>query len=235
MFLLLVGCEKENKLTFEPILLENRPCTDCAEVLIAIPKALENTKLASTINTALREEIIALLLFDEETEAETVEEAIDSFSNGYQELHELYTDESTPWEANIDGKVVFENEHLLTIALDSYLFTGGAHGYTSKRFLNFDKNKSIELENWQLFKNEDDFRVFAEEKFRNKENIPKNENINYTGFMFERDSFYLPENIGFTEKGIKLLYNQYEVSSFADGTIELTLPYEEIKKFLNKV
>jgi hypothetical protein len=51
--------------------------------------------------------------------------------------------------------------------------------------------------------------------------------------MFEKDHFYLPENIGFTEKGIKLLYNQYEVASYADGPIELTLPYKDIRKFLS--
>jgi hypothetical protein len=51
--------------------------------------------------------------------------------------------------------------------------------------------------------------------------------------MFEKDSFYLPENIGFTKEGVKLLYNQYEVASYADGTIELTLPYNEVKKYLS--
>ena len=50
--------------------------------------------------------------------------------------------------------------------------------------------------------------------------------------MFEEDAFYLPENIGFTPKGIQLLYNQYEVSSFAEGPIEVTIPYNEVKKYL---
>jgi len=118
--------------------------------------------------------------------------------------------------------------------LHSYIYTGGAHGYTSKRFLNFDKKKGVELDNSELFKNVEDFRIFAEEMFREKEEIPKDKSINYTGFMFEQDSFHLPENMGFTQKGLKLLYNPYEVASYSDGTIELVLPHSEIKRYLAK-
>ncbi|VAW10855.1 hypothetical protein MNBD_BACTEROID03-1813 [hydrothermal vent metagenome] len=233
LFLILSSCKNENKLTFEPLVLMNEACDMCPEVSIEIPKAIDRTKLSETINTALREEIISLLLFDDEIEVPSLEDALTSFKNGYLELQRLYTDESTEWEVKIDGKIVFENASVLTIELNSYLFTGGAHGYTSKQYLNFDKNKGVELENWQLFKSKADFQHFAEAMFRLQEKIPQDKPINYTGFMFEKDSFYLPENIGFTKEGIKLRYNQYEVASYADGTIELTLPYKDVKKYLS--
>ena len=51
--------------------------------------------------------------------------------------------------------------------------------------------------------------------------------------MFEKEKFYLPNNIGFTKKGIALCYNQYEVASYADGPIVLTLPFNEVKKYLS--
>ena len=50
--------------------------------------------------------------------------------------------------------------------------------------------------------------------------------------MFDGETFYLPENIGFTQEGIQLLYNQYEVASYADGPIVLTLSYKEVKDYL---
>ena len=229
---LLIGCQNGDKLTFEPYQIETESCDDCTKIHINLPRAIDNGKLARTINTAMREEVISLLHFDDESEVSDIDTAIKSFKSGFLELQERYEDETTPWEAKIDSEITFEDSSILTIALDAYIFTGGAHGYSSKRFLNFDKNKRTEIENWQLFKDSLAFRNLAERKFRTKENIPQDKPINYTGFMFERDSFYLPENIGFTEKGMKLLYNQYEVSSFADGTIELVLPYEEIQKFL---
>lgn len=232
--LLLFGCQNEAKLTFEPYAFENENCKDCPEVSITIPKALGRTKISKTINTALEEELISLLSFDEEMEVTSIDDAIESFKNGYLELQQLYDDEPTGWEAKIVGTISYEDANFITIALDSYLFTGGAHGYTSKRFLNFDRKKGIELENSELFKSAEDFRAFAEEMFREKEDIPKSESINYTGFMFEQDSFYLPENIGFTKAGLKLLYNPYEVASYADGPIELVLLHTEVKKYLAK-
>ncbi len=234
VFLLLVGCQNESKLTFEPHTFKSKTCTECPEVSITIPKALGQVKISKTINTALEEELISLLSFDDELEVISMEDALKSFKNGYLELQEQYDDEPTNWEAKIKGSISYEDANFITIILDSYLFTGGAHGYTSKRFLNFDKKKGIELENDELFKNTEDFREFAEEMFRRKEKIPEDKSINHTGFMFEQDSFYLPENIGFTEKGIKLLYNPYEVASYADGAIELVLPHSEIKKYLAK-
>jgi len=68
LFLLFVGCQNETNLTFEPFVLAYETCDDCPEVSIAIPKASGLTKISKTINTALEEELISLLSFDEEIE-----------------------------------------------------------------------------------------------------------------------------------------------------------------------
>ena len=232
LLLVLVGCQKENKLTFETLSLDETRCSECPNVEINIPKALENSKIAESINTAIDEEIIETLNYDDELEATSIKDAVQSFSNGYWELKKLYPEEATSWEAKIEGKVSYENADFISIELNSYIFTGGAHGYSSKHFLNFDKNKAKELENWEIFKDRKDFEQFAEQKFRNQEKIPLEGPINSTGFMFESDTFYLPENIGFTKEGIKLLYNPYEVASYADGPIVLTLPFTDLKPYL---
>jgi hypothetical protein len=194
--------------------------------------AIGNKKLDETINTALREEIIFILKYDDEVDAGSIDMAIKSFQNEFAKLREKFPEESTQWEATINGEVTFENERILTIRLDYYLFTGGAHGYGSTRFLNFDKTKTLELNNEELFKDILDFEGFAEAKFREQEGIRSSESINSTGFMFEEDLFYLPENMGFTKEGLQLFYEQYEVASYADGPIILTLPFEEIQQYL---
>lgn len=226
------GCQREDKLSYEKQIIENKNCSDCPKVLIEIPKAIEHTKLSSSINTALKEELISLLSFDSEEDINSVQKAIKSFNQEYTELQKLYTDETADWEADIKGVVSFEDQQFITLKLNSYLFTGGAHGYTSTRFLNFDKLSGIEINTNKLFRSPEEFSKYAESLFRKAEKIPENKSINHTGFMFERDSFYLPENIGFTKKGLKLLYNPYEVASFADGIIELDIPHSEIKKYL---
>mgnify|MGYP001459977929 CR=1 FL=1 len=230
--LMFVGCKNDNGLVFEPSNFGNVPCENCALVNISIPKAIGNMRLDETINTALREEITFILKYDDEVEASSIDMAIKSFQNAFAKLKEKFPEESTQWEATINGEVTFENEWILTIRLDYFLFTGGAHGYGSTRFLNFDKTKAVELNNEGLFKDILDFEGFAEAKFRKQEGIPSSESINSTGFMFEEDLFYLPDNMGFTKEGLQLFYEQYEVASYADGPIILTFPFEEIQKFL---
>ena len=229
----IVSCQDSSDITFETLTLVNTRCKECPEVSIEVPNALGNNKLAKTINLTLQEEVISKLTFDDEITAETIPEAIDSFTNGYFELKKIYPDEIIGWKAKINGMVTYEDNELLTIELQSYLFTGGAHGYGSTNFLNFNKKRGKEMEDWELFEDKEGFEQYAETQFRLQQNIPVNNPINSTGFMFEKNHFYLPENIGFTEKGLKLLYNQYEVASFADGPIELTLPYKDIQKFLS--
>ncbi|MEX0362627.1 MAG: RsiV family protein, partial [Allomuricauda sp.] len=115
-----------------------------------------------------------------------------------------------------------------------YTFTGGAHGYSAVTFLNFDKIKGQETEQWELFEDEEGFVNYAETKFRIQEGIPQDANINGTGFMFEGDHFHLSENLGYTQDGIQLIYNQYEIASYADGPKILTIPFAEANKYLKR-
>ena len=72
-------------ITFEALTLANTKCEECPEVTIEVPNALGNNKLAKSINRALQEEVISKLTFDDEINAETIQEAIESFTNGYFE------------------------------------------------------------------------------------------------------------------------------------------------------
>lgn len=233
LILILIGCKQHNNLTLETIKLERNTCEQCPVVSITIPRATENDRISKAINTSIQEEIIAELTFDDQQEIIVdLEDAIDSFIAGYKEVQQMHPDELTVWQARIKAEISYEDKQMISIKLDTYLYTGGAHGYGATRFLNFNKSKGSEIEDWELFNDKADFERYAENKFRKQEKIPPNTSINSTGYMFEMDSFYLPENIGFTKKGIKLLYNQYEVASYADGPIELILPYREVRKYL---
>lgn len=231
--ILFISCQSESKLTFEPTQLLGENCKDCPQIEINVPNALDDSAVSEAINRSVREEIISILSFTEDETIDNVDKALQSFTSSYKELKTKFPDE-VPWEATIDGEVVYEDENIITLMLNSYSFTGGAHGYASTSFLNFDKRQGIELENWELFDDLDGFEDFAETKFRIQEKIPQDENINATGFMFEGDSFHLSENLGYTKEGLQLIYNQYEVASYADGPIVLILPYNEINQYLKR-
>ena len=230
---LAIGCQSETKLTFEPLELQGEECGECPNIEINVPNALDESPVAMAINRALKEEVISILSFSEGQDIDNVDKAIASFSNSYKELKSKFPDE-VGWEAEINGEVVYEDANIVTVMVNSYSFTGGAHGYASTSILNFDKRRGGELENRELFDDMEGFEKLAEAKFRIQEEIPEGKNINATGFMFEGDTFHLSQNIGYTKEGIQLIYNQYEVASYADGPIVLTLPYEEVNVYLKR-
>jgi len=229
--LCLLACEGGSKLAHEPLKMEGETCDQCPDIQVEVPHMLDGSQVAEAINRALSEEIISILSFSEGEPIDNVEKAIASFTQSYRELRDRF-DYELPWEASVKGRVVHEDERIVTLEVNSYSFTGGAHGYASTSYLNFDKKNGRELDNVELFSDLPGFQELVEARFREQEKIPAQGNINATGFMFEGDSFHLPLNIGYTENGLRLLYNQYEVASYADGPIELILPYEGANPFL---
>lgn len=232
VFLFAVACKKKDELSYKPLSFKSDNCADCPKVAVDIFEFNDDADLATVVNSTLKKEVIKQLIYDDEIKVSTIEEAISSFKNGFLELKKMYPDETLGWEATIKGSVTYENKDVLSIQLETYLFTGGAHGYSVTRLLNFDKKKNSVLENWEIFNDADGFEHFAEIKFKIQEDIPQNGSINSTGLMFENDEFYLPNNIGFTKNGVQLIYNQYEVASYADGPMTIILPYDEIKNYL---
>ncbi|KPM32967.1 Hypothetical protein I595_1394 [Croceitalea dokdonensis DOKDO 023] len=234
LLLALISCQKEPKLTIAPLLLEGGDCESCAQVHILVPQLLDETSVAKTINTAISEELIYFLKFDEEEEVNTVEAAMASFGNSYQKMVKEFGATAAPWEAEVLGEIAYESPVLVSLKLDTYSFTGGAHGYGARIWLNFDAVSGKELDPTELFMDVEGFAKMVETNFRSTYGIPQNAPINSSGFMFEEDTFHLPEHMGFTPTGLQLHYNQYEIASYADGPIAFTLPFKEVNAFLKE-
>ena len=226
------GCEEKKQTEWHPREYLSKVCEDCPSVRVAIPEADESTALGKGVNQALREEVIEWLDYDETRDASGIAEAIEAFGAGFQEIRRQFPDEAIGWEANIEGLISYEDDRLLTLKLETYIFTGGAHGLATTRYLNFDKSTGEELSNEELFADVSALENLAEKAFREAKGIPPGAGINDTGFMFEDDRFNLPENMGFTPAGLELLYNPYEVASYADGPISLVLPLERVRPLL---
>jgi hypothetical protein len=96
--------------------------------------------------------------------------------------------------------------------------------------LNFDPETGNSYVQDDVFKKSNEFTELVKQHFK-KESEAKNAN-NKDVYFFGED-FRLPENIGFNEEGVIFLYNTYEMSSYAGGITEFTIPYAEIYKFLN--
>ena len=233
-FLVILSCASDTGLEVRTREFSGAVCENCPVVRVTIPEAAGPGALAENINTAVREEIIELLDYDQESDARDIPGAIAAFQEGFQKLQEDFPEELSGWEASVEAMKTYEDSSVLTIEMNTYIFTGGAHGYPATRFLNFDKKTGKEIDALDLFKDPGKFSEYAESAFREHYQIAAEAPINSTGFMFEEDRFELPQNMGLTAEGLVLHYNPYEAASYADGALVLKFPLEEVQPFLSR-
>jgi hypothetical protein len=235
LLLLMVSCSEE--LVFEDQSFQKKtslPCKeDCPHITVKIPIAKDLPVVADSINKKVFSVLKAIIYFGEKPYTATdYNGLLDSFIGSYEKLQKDFPKDTFGWEAEIEGNVIYQSDSILNIEIKHYTYTGGAHGYQGLRSLIFDPATGKSISNNKLFKNKDLFKAFAEKKFRAKYQIPENGSINATGYQFENDQFHLPLNIFYTDKGLLLYYNQYEVASYADGPKDLFLTYTEVNNYL---
>lgn len=195
-------------------------------VEINVPKAIENTPFADQINSEINKTIQSVLHIGEPNTltAKTVEESITSFNKEYNDFNTDFPNVSQPWEAQIDGELMHQSIDIISIAITSYVNTGGAHGITHVSFLNFNTSTGKRITNAELIKNKKAFENIARTYLKDM--------ISEDDALFEPNTFKLPENIGFNEKGVILLYNQYEIAPYSTGIIDFTIPIEKVNDYL---
>ena len=235
LLLLSVSCSK--KLDFENQSFEKTTTLDCTgncpNIQLEIPVAKNADIISDSINNAVFAAVKSIIDFgDKPNSSNNYEQLSNSFIKAYEKLKRDFPKDHFGWEAKIEGEVKYSSENILNIQIDHYTFTGGAHGYAGLRSLIFDPKTGKQIENEKLFKNWKLFKVFAETKFRNKYKIPRDQPINSTGMFFENDVFQVAQNIFFTNEGILLHYNPYEIAAYVDGSRDLLIKYEEANDYL---
>lgn len=206
----------------------------CPELTINYIEALGDTKASERINSEIKKNIITALHIGDDSisKAKTISEAASEFIKTYRLHSAEFPDMSAEYFAEINVKESYNTTKMSSIEMRQYLYTGGAHGYGHVSYLNVRSKNGAEIPSEELFKNLDTFTIFAETKFRETFKIPKNESINSTGFWFEDELFVLPETIGFTKDSLLLIYNQYDIASYADGPVVLSISLTEAAPYL---
>ena len=238
IIVLLAGCKNEDEeLHFEEFFIEevsetacNSEEENCAFISIHTPFAKPVGPRSKTINQNIEEHILGLVDYQEMQNIGSLEELAQRFIDDYEASAEEFQEYNIPWEASVEGRIVYQSAELISLEYKVGLFTGGAHGYTHVSFLNLNPETGEVFSNKDLFTA--GFNNYAEKLFRKRNNIPEDDPINSTGFFFEEDNFQLPKNIGFLKNKVILRYNPYEVASYAEGGIQLEIPLEEVEEFI---
>ncbi|MFD1256107.1 DUF3298 domain-containing protein [Mucilaginibacter terrae] len=129
--------------------------------------------------------------------------------------------------------VVRQDSSLVNLEYKGYQYTGGAHGSSYIKYLNWDVSagKKILLSDILKPGYGPELNRVAEKIFRKQENLTEIASLK-DNYFFKGDKFSLNENYLLTPLGLKFIYNQYEIKPYAAGQTTLVVPYSEIKTLL---
>ncbi|NRD22035.1 DUF4163 domain-containing protein [Winogradskyella litoriviva] len=200
-----------------------------AQITATYSKAEGDSELSNTINTNVENVIIETLSTPEnKIDLKTL---IQDFNTEYLKFKKNFSEESEPvWELDIESELTYQSESVISIAISIYEFKGGAHGNDQIKFLNLDAKTGRVLDLNDIIENKEEFKTLAKSHFKKTFEL-ENSTVNMEDFFFG-EPFQLPENIGYSDEGLVLLYNVYEVATYDQGYIEFVIPFEELDSIL---
>jgi len=200
-----------------------------ADISILYPEVEGNSETATRINNTIEDHIVNAISFsEEELKGVHLADAVGAFNKEYERFKLDFPDSEQQWTASVEGEVIYQSEEIITIAMNSYLDTGGAHGNDSITFLNFNTETGESLENEDFLKISDSFNKLVKKHFEEEVSADNRSTNDY----FFGEPFQLPANIGLSEDGVVFLYNVYEIASYANGYTEFVIPFEDIDAYL---
>lgn len=133
---------------------------------------------------------------------------------------------------------VIDDQHkeFVTVTQVTSSYDGGAHGMYGTGYFQFDKRTGKELTLKDFVSDMKEFNRIAEKYFKKSQGIPTNVSVgskDYSfDFWFENDQFACNDNFCFDGKSMHFMYMPYEITNYAEGTIEFSIPMNKIVHLL---
>lgn len=127
---------------------------------------------------------------------------------------------------------VFFNDKLFVLSNFDYSYTGGAHGNYGTGFTNLDlkRKKVLTLDDVVTKKGIEKLPALLEKYFKIQRGVPQEKTLQDAGLFL--DTIPVNENFMISPGSIMFNYVPYEIASYADGEIKITIPFSEISDFI---
>jgi hypothetical protein len=182
-------------------------------------------------------EQVKQLIFNSETETSnyaTYDEYLHAFIDASVEANAEEEVYPRSWTQEIQVRVEnqFAGLQTLSLSISSYNYTGGAHPNSSLFYVNYDifSRKLIKLSDLINPNMMARLTYIASTIFRKQEGLSPTQSLE--NYFFENQKFSLNTNFLITKKGLLFYYNPYEIRSYAEGPMELLVPYASIGSLL---
>lgn len=207
----------------------------CAKVEVRYPEieATPVEDMGEQLNAKIQDILLSNL--DDETRPEDIEQMAYLF---IQDFKKELPHGATDWSLTKEITVLFNTPEMMSFQIDESGYTGGAHGYYRRLYMNIDLDimQEIKLSDLLLPGYEAELNVTAEKIFRKIRDIPHDADLFKAGFEFQDNKFALNDSndhFAVTDKGLVFYFNQYEIASYADGPTEILVPYNKIQNLID--
>ena len=188
----------------------------------------------------LQEQILSDMLFWEPVEIQMKPSVSQLISNQKKLYDDVNSDDGFApmqnWYLTIDVHTDFNKAGVFSYTVNKDAFFGGAHPLFEAKLVAYKVNPdSLIPLTWDDIIQPDSLERFvytAKQSFFNYHGLDPFLNVNDQGFWFESGDFELNDNFSIHEDGIAIMYNPYEVASYAAGTTSLFLDWKEVEPWL---
>ena len=157
--------------------------------------------------------------------------------NEIQELNEN-SDETAPYSYEIEIRLEEQTDQYVTLSINTYSYTGGAHGSSMNYSINFAKTYNDQVAytiNQKMTQSiQPLLRQGVIEYFKEQGETISDADLNNVLFI-DNNTIPLPAmSPVLTTKGLRFEYQQYEIGPYAIGMVNFTLPYKDVKGYMTQ-
>ncbi len=202
-------------------------------VMVDYPDANVENKVNSYITNVYLYESL-----EEDNGYPDLENRIDSFIEEYQQEieadSEIFKDYKPVYENDELTDIAFNSDNILSLEIEEYLFTGGAHGNSSYSLVSFDLQTGKQIKLDDIFNGDymKKLNEVGEKIFRKNFLADSTQSLYDQGFFGFENGFELNDNFDLYKGGIKFQFNPYEAGAYVLGAPEVFIPYSEIREFI---
>ncbi|VAX19372.1 hypothetical protein MNBD_IGNAVI01-2285 [hydrothermal vent metagenome] len=158
----------------------------------------------------------------------------DSLISEYKSVQKDFDDYHIPWFIHKDLELSGIVQNYISLKNEVTMYTGGANDYYNVDLMVFDfsSGKKMLLNQFVRKDKMDVLLKIGENEFRRIKDFSPNISIKKSGYWFENDKFYLPDNFNISDSGFVFFYNLYEIAPRAEGYTKLFIAKDKLKGLL---
>ncbi|MDR3335117.1 MAG: DUF3298 domain-containing protein [Treponema sp.] len=187
-----------------------------------------STQSAGSLTT-----LIQNLVYDGHAPDAYKDALIASYKNNYVQM-ERVPDENSGTMLNWEYTETVEGDQLgsrlIVISRSREYYLGGAHGMREKAYFVIDGEQVKQLKIEDFIQDKPALERFIEDALRSYTELEPGAPLSGGGFF--EDTIPIPDNFFLSSEGIGFHWDPYEIAPYVMGSIEVVLPFAEIKALL---